>query len=187
MAIEEVLHRGGTQFNHEHIQKLLDAYKEVTQFRNPTPVVVGLIPIKTRAGRIGLLLVRRNIEPGKGQLALPGGYLEIEEWRAGLSREIRKELNVNIQPDEFVIRNVVSGRNNEVLLIIAQAECLVLASELEPFCPNHEVSERVIIQASTKLAFPSHTQAATEWFIDAASLDRDVVGNFCACGEITGR
>ena len=43
-------------------------------YLNPLPVAVLLLP----AGG-GLLCVRRAIEPGKGLLALPGGFIDVAE------------------------------------------------------------------------------------------------------------
>ena len=52
-------------------------------WRNPLPVVVVLIPVED-----GLLTVRRGIEPQKGHLALPGGYIDYgESWLEGLSTQ----------------------------------------------------------------------------------------------------
>ena len=150
------------------IEDLLNAYKELTEFENPKPVVVALLPTRTYDGQLGLLTVRRNIPPGKGALALPGGYLEIEDWREGLSREIWEELGVRMQPEEFRVTDVVSGRQNQVVLIFARAECELIASKLDPFCPNHEVSERVIITRPCELAFPAHTESCRAFF-DAVS------------------
>lgn len=46
-------------------------------YLNPVPVAVALVPIDG-----GLLAVRRGIEPGRGQLALPGGYINAQElWK----------------------------------------------------------------------------------------------------------
>ncbi|MBI1877066.1 MAG: hypothetical protein HYR94_02315 [Chloroflexi bacterium] len=39
-------------------------------FRNPAPVAVVLLPVED-----GLLVIRRGIEPQRGQLALPGGFI----------------------------------------------------------------------------------------------------------------
>ena len=47
-------------------------------YLNPVPVAVALVPVDD-----GLLIVRRAIEPGRGLLALPGGYINHDEtWQA---------------------------------------------------------------------------------------------------------
>jgi NADH pyrophosphatase NudC (nudix superfamily) len=45
---------------------------------NPIPVSVVIVPI-VRGIRTGVLVIRRGIEPGKGKLALVGGFLEEHE------------------------------------------------------------------------------------------------------------
>ena len=48
-------------------------------YLNPLPVVVAIVPVGN-----GLVAVRRNIEPQKGTLTLPGGYLDLKEtWQEG--------------------------------------------------------------------------------------------------------
>lgn len=54
---------------------------------NPVPVAVLLLPVDD-----GLLVIRRAIEPRKGQLALPGGFIDLgESWQAAAARELREE------------------------------------------------------------------------------------------------
>lgn len=145
------------------LQDLLSAYEDVTQFENPTPVVVGLVTVRDEKGRIGLITGRRGIEPGRGKLGLPGGYLEIEDWREGLRREIREEMGLELTcPLEPV--DVISTASGKMVLIFAMATKEIDASDLAPFVPNDEVTERVIIYEPTGLAFPSHTQVVKSFF-----------------------
>lgn len=54
-----------------------------------------------------ILCVRRSKEPFKDYLALPGGYLEIDErCREGAVRELREETNINVRPEELMLVNV---------------------------------------------------------------------------------
>ncbi len=63
-----------------------------TSYRNPLPVVVVLLPV---AG--GLVVIRRDIEPSKGLLTLPGGYLDLgETWQEGARRELLEETGIDI-------------------------------------------------------------------------------------------
>lgn len=134
-------------------------------FRNPTPVVVGLIPVKCIDGGFGLLCIRRgNDTPGAGKLALPGGYLEIEDWRLGLTREVLEELGELIPPENWSLYDLHSGRNDEVLLVFAQSRFPLYEKDLVPFEPNHEVADRVIIREPCELAFPAHTVTAKRFF-----------------------
>lgn len=62
---------------------------------------VGAILLSPRhPGQV--LLTRRSIEPFKGQWCLPGGHLEIGEYkRAGILREVREEIGVGFDPHYF--------------------------------------------------------------------------------------
>src|SRR5215813_12854269 len=66
-------------------------------YRNPLPVAVVLVPVDR-----GLLVVRRNIEPGFGKLALPGGYVDfLESWQQAGAREVFEETGLRLAPAEI--------------------------------------------------------------------------------------
>ncbi|HET9221798.1 MAG TPA: NUDIX domain-containing protein, partial [Roseiflexaceae bacterium] len=68
-----------------------------TTYLNPTPVAVVLLPVDD-----GLLLVRRAIPPHVGKLALPGGYVNLDEtWQEAGAREVLEETGVVIDPQEI--------------------------------------------------------------------------------------
>jgi ADP-ribose pyrophosphatase YjhB (NUDIX family) len=81
-------------------------------YKNPTPVVVGLVFPKPQE----LLLVRRSIASYKGELALPGGYvISGEGWRDALAREISEEATVSVSTDPkhmkvFDVRSTPDGK-----------------------------------------------------------------------------
>ena len=63
-----------------------------TTWSNPLPVAVVLLPVAYDDGRTGLVVVRRDIEPFRGEIALPGGFIETgESWREAAVRELREE------------------------------------------------------------------------------------------------
>ncbi len=128
-------------------------------YSNPIPVAVILLPVDN-----GILLVRRGIEPQKGKLALPGGFIETgETWQEGGVRELREEAGVIIDPNhvnEFMIH---SANENRLVLIFGLAKP-IKSSELQPFTPTEEAPERVILIKPEELAFELHTLAVAEWF-----------------------
>src|SRR5688572_992089 len=66
-------------------------------YLNPTPVAVVLLPVDG-----GLLTIRRSIEPKKGMLALPGGFINYgESWQQGGARELYEETGIQIDAAEI--------------------------------------------------------------------------------------
>ncbi len=121
-------------------------------FRNPLPVAVVLQPVDN-----GVLTVRRTIEPRRGWLALPGGYIDWgETWQEAGAREMWEEAGVQIDPAGLREFRVFSA-GNSTLMIVARATPLTLA-DLPPFIPNDEADERVVLTEPQELAFPLHTE-----------------------------
>lgn len=133
---------------------------------NPIPVAVCLLPVDG-----GLLCVRRAIPPGQGQLALPGGFIDLNEtWQQAAARELFEETGITIDPDEIEHFRTHSSRLGDgVLLIFGRARPRTWAN-LPAFQPTNETSETVVITGAQPLAFPLHTQAVLEYF--AASVER---------------
>lgn len=123
-----------------------------TTFRNPLPVAVVLQPVDN-----GVLTVRRTIEPRRGWLALPGGYIDWgETWQEAGAREMWEEAGVQIDPAGLREFRVFSA-GNSTLMIVARATPLTLA-DLPPFVLNAEADERVVLTEPQELAFPLHTE-----------------------------
>lgn len=129
-----------------------------TTFLNPVPVAVVLVPID-----LGLLVVRRNIEPKRGWLALPGGYINYgESWQAAGAREVFEETGLQLDPDHIREFRVKSAPDS-TLLIFGLAQPIGLA-DLPPFVPNEETQEIKIITAPEELAFSLHTEVVRDYF-----------------------
>ena len=126
-----------------------------TTYRNPTPVAVVLLPVAA-----GLLLVRRAIEPCRGEWALPGGFLEAgEPWREGAARELVEETGIVVPAATLEIVEVHSTADARLLLLFCAPAGPPLAG-LPSFRPNAEVSELAVLQAPRELAFPLHTEVS---------------------------
>ena len=127
-------------------------------FLNPLPVAVILVPVGN-----GLLLIRRAHEPGRGKLALPGGFIEIgETWQEAAARELREETGLSLSPQEIQPFWVGSDRTG-FLLVFGRGPRLA-QSELPAFSPSPEVSERIVMTQPVPLAFPLHTRAMRKFF-----------------------
>lgn len=130
-----------------------------TTYINPLPVVVLLLPIDD-----GLLMVRRNIEPQKDKLALPGGYINVgEDWQEAAVRELFEETGVKISASEVELFNVLSAPDN-TLLIFGKAKPHA-PSEFPEFKLSEETSECVVVKKfdSEDMAFPLHALVVEQY------------------------
>jgi ADP-ribose pyrophosphatase YjhB (NUDIX family) len=132
-----------------------------TSYLNPLPVSVVLVPMGD-----GLLVVRRGIEPRRGQLALPGGFIEVgETWQQAGAREVREETGLVISPDEIRDHRVLSAPDGTVLIfgLAAPREAAELPSA-PPAAAAGETESIEILRAPADLAFPLHSQVVREYF-----------------------
>ncbi len=130
-----------------------------TSFVNPVPVAVVLLPVDA-----GLLVVRRNIEPQLGQLALPGGYINRgESWQQAGARELLEETGIVIQPEDLREFRVKSTPDYHLLLVFGLAPGM-RATDLPVFVPNEETQEICVLTTPQALAFSTHTEALQEYF-----------------------
>jgi ADP-ribose pyrophosphatase YjhB (NUDIX family) len=133
-------------------------------FVNPLPVAVMLVPVDE-----GLIVIRRGIEPRKGMLALPGGYINLgESWQQAGAREVYEETGIALAADEikeFGVRSAEDG----TLLIFGLAS-LRTSSDLPPFSPTGETTERAIVTEPLELAFALHSEMVVQFFRSHADL-----------------
>jgi ADP-ribose pyrophosphatase YjhB (NUDIX family) len=135
-----------------------------TSFVNPLPVSVVLLPVDD-----GLLVVRRNIEPQIGWLALPGGYINRgESWQQAGARELFEETGIVIQPEDLREFRVKSAPGYNTLIVFGLAK-VMRASDLPPFSPNEETQEICVLAAPQELAFSTHTDTLREYFEERLS------------------
>jgi ADP-ribose pyrophosphatase YjhB (NUDIX family) len=127
-------------------------------YRNPLPVSVMLLPVGD-----GLLTVRRTIDPGKGQLALPGGFIEWgETWQEAAARELLEETGIHV--DQSVVKAYrVRSAPDGTLLVFGLAPALAPA-DLPAQAPRGEVSELHLLREPVPLAFSLHTEVVTDYF-----------------------
>ena len=130
---------------------------ERTTWRNPIPVAVIVLPVDA-----GVLLIRRAIEPKKGQLALPGGFVTLgETWQEAGAREVREESGVVVDPKGIREIAVRSAGNSLLIFGVAPAQ---RGDRMPTFSNDGETSERLITEEFVELAFPFHTEILRGWF-----------------------
>lgn len=128
---------------------------------NPIPVAVLVLPVDD-----GVLTIRRGIEPRKGQIALPGGFIDQgEEWRAACARELFEETGITVDAGAITLFDVHSAPDG-TLLVFGLAPKTTKAS-LPEFKPTNETSECAFVTAPTELAFPLHTRVLKDFFARA--------------------
>ncbi|MDO8425476.1 MAG: NUDIX domain-containing protein [bacterium] len=130
-----------------------------TAYRNPIPVVVIIQPIDD-----GVLVIRRGIEPERGKLALPGGYLDWgETWQQGAVRELAEETGMIVVPERVTLFDAVSTPDGLKVILFALMP-RVSADTLPPFAATAETLERTVINHVASLAFPMHTRVVARYF-----------------------
>lgn len=128
-----------------------------TTYLNPIPVAVVLLPVDN-----SLVVIRRNTEPQKGTLNLPGGYLDLgETWQQGARRELLEETGIAIAASEISLYDVCNGTDGT--LVIFGLASPQPGSIFKPFscCETQEV---LLIDRPTELGFFNHTAVVERFF-----------------------
>jgi ADP-ribose pyrophosphatase YjhB (NUDIX family) len=133
-----------------------------TNYLNSIPVAVLIIPCSP----FSVMAVRRNIEPFRGKLSLPGGFvLEGESWQQAGVREVGEETGAVIRnnptewPTHFMTESTPDGTR---ILIFGTARAFYLGD----WKPNAEVQEVMAYHPdmAEKLCFPIHQKAVEQYF-----------------------
>ncbi len=141
-----------------------------TTYQNPTPVVVLLLPIAA-----GLVVIRRNTEPQKGTLTLPGGYIDLgETWQEGARRELFEETGIDITVGEISLYDVQNGLDNT--LVVFGLATKQSPNKLKPFS-SKETQEVVLIDEPIELGFSMHTDVMRRFFKEHKHSIRALVKN----------
>ncbi len=130
-------------------------------YLNPLPVAVVLVPVAD-----GIVVIRRNTEPRKGTLTLPGGYIDLgETWQEAGQRELREETGIEIACSDLVLYDVMNGLDGTLVVFGLAApksrDCL------QPFT-SKETQEVALIDRPIELGFAMHTRVVQRYFEERA-------------------
>jgi ADP-ribose pyrophosphatase YjhB (NUDIX family) len=132
-------------------------------YRNPLPVAVALLPVRT-AGATGLVVIRRTIEPSRGLLALPGGFVDFgESWQQAVVRELAEETGIAACAADVTLADALTDVTGGYLLLFGLLPVRD-AGTLPPSEPTEETEGHELLAAPAELGFPLHTLAARSWF-----------------------
>lgn len=150
-------HYCGTAYAPEQPWPRLCAACGQTTFQNPIPVTIVLQPVDS-----GVLVVRRAIEPRRGTLALPGGYIDLgESWQQAGAREVWEEAQLRIDPAALEVVRVFSAPDGT--LIVAALAAPLSAADLLPFVPNSEADARCVLTEPAPMSWPLHTELVADY------------------------
>ena len=111
----------------------------------------------------GLLVVRRGIPPARDTLALPGGFIEVDEtWQAAAVRELSEETGLRTRPrDGTPVRHVSAPDGTLLIFGLLPA---VTAAEVPASAANDETLGWLVLDGPTGLGFDLHTRVADRYF-----------------------
>lgn len=132
-------------------------------YRNPLPVAVALIPVRDAAGT-ALVVIRRTIEPSRGLLALPGGFMDVgESWQQAVVRELAEETGIRAEAAEVTLADALTDEAGGYLLLFGLLPERPAAA-LPPSVATNETEGHQLLRAPEELGFPLHTLAVGRWF-----------------------
>lgn len=125
-------------------------------FSNPVPIAVAIVPYKNK-----LVGIRRGIEPRKGQIAFPGGYINSgETFQQALSRELFEETGLTVSEDAWEVFHIGDSLQSNRILIFGVCKEI---QNIDLNFKSEETQEVMLIDGATPLAFPLHDEAKTKF------------------------
>lgn len=162
----------GTRFAEQKIYPRICFHCGNTTYKNAVPIVVPIVPIPepgfsifNRKHPTKWLIQQRNINPKKGEWALPSGYIDFgETWEQAAVRELEEEMGLVSKPEDYSILEVVNASNGNMLIFCTHNDGVKI--EDVHFAPNEEVSDMKLITDpyQTELCFPTHNEQLRKYY-----------------------
>ena len=145
-----------------------------TWHANPYPAAGVLIEREGAEGEPEVLLLRRDVDPGRGAWDLPAGFLEPHESsEAGALREGREESGLEIEL--VALTGVYSSPEGNAVAAIYRARPLDPGAEVDP---DHESSDHAWVRRGDvpdwlpRMAFRSMAIALDDWAHERVGVPR---------------
>jgi len=110
----------------------------------------------------GLVGIRRNTEPQKGTVTLPGGFIDFgESWQEAGRRELFEETGIEIAAEGLRLFDVMNGLDGTLIVFgLARRQP---GRVLKPFSSD-ETQEVLLIERPRELGFTMHTLVVARYF-----------------------
>jgi hypothetical protein len=139
-------------------------------YKNPIPIVVSIIGVGEHG--TSLLIQQRNIEPKKGEWALPSGYINFgESWQEAAVRENKEEMNFDSVPEDYELWGIKRPLSGNMLIFCKYKRLIYKEPILQLFKPNEEVIAIDFYMGNSELAFPTHNECVKEYFDSIYSME----------------
>ncbi|NCP98082.1 NUDIX domain-containing protein [archaeon] len=132
-------------------------------YKNPTPVTVALIPVDTISG-IKLLSIVRNINPQRGGVGLPGGFVDyLETFEQAAARETLEETGLHLNADYFTLMaSRITPQNNT--LVFCNYNEIVMGKDIDLTFTNEETQKVLLTDVGQQFCFPTHTEMSDNFW-----------------------
>jgi len=153
--------RCGVQSNGEGGNPFCCAACDYTLFFGPVSAVAGIVTVDD--GQV--LFLRRQHDPGRGKLGLPGGFIDPgESAEEALRREVREEVNLELKgfqylcsfPNNYHYKGLIISVTD--LFFVCEADSLeaiaAASDEVDSFFFSHPTSHEL-----DQMIFPSNRRA----------------------------
>lgn len=151
----------------------------LSEYNPPNTVAVAIVPIY-KNNKIGLLGLKRNIEPALGRVAFPGGFVEAnEDFLSGAIRELKEETGLSGNDIEdptnwSFYSNTITPRN-ENLVFYKFKKILdwdLVSENLKNATTLNETQSLEFIDENITLGFPLHDNQAKSVLLELESLNQ---------------
>src|SRR5689334_20595075 len=85
-------------------------------YKNPIPIVVSMVGVEIE-NKMGILIQQRNINPKKGEWALPSGYINHgESWEEAAVRENMEEMELPSSIEDYRFFDIKKPPSGNMLI-----------------------------------------------------------------------